>query len=90
MVKLKDVIEDLDLLRRKKKYRHAHESISEAPTAARAIQKQLGSELNNVSDDIIKITNKYKKRWPEVDVDGMVRAWMKGLHSRLKRSGVRI
>jgi|LWDU01.1.fsa_nt_gi hypothetical protein len=66
------------------------ESVNEAPTAARAIQKQLGSELNNVSDDIIKITNKYKKRWPEVDADGMVRAWMKGLHSRLKKSGVRI
>jgi hypothetical protein len=66
------------------------ESVNEAPMAARAMQKQLGSELNNVSDDIIKITIKYKKTWPEVDVDGMVRAWMKGLHSRLKRSGVKI
>ena len=90
MIKLKEVVEDLDLLRRKKKYRHAHESISEAPMATRATLKQLGSELNNVSDDIIKITNKYKKRWPEVDADGMVRAWMKGLHSRLKKSGVKI
>jgi hypothetical protein len=66
------------------------ESVNEAPMAARAMQKQLGSELNNVSDDIIKITIKYKKTWPEVDVDGMVRAWMKGLHSRLKKSGVKI
>ncbi len=87
VIKLKEVVEDLDLLRRKKKYRHAHESISEAPMATRATLKQLGSELNKASDIIIKITDKYKKK---ADVDGMVTAWMRGLHLRLKKSGVKI
>jgi len=87
VIKLKEVVEDLDLLRRKKKYRHAHESISEAPMATRATLKQLGSELNKASDIIIKITDKYKKK---ADVDGMVTAWMRGLHLRLKKSGVNL
>ena len=81
MIKLKEVVEDLDLLRRKKKYRHAHESISEAP------EQDLARDLNKVSDSIIKIANKYKKK---ADVDGMVRSWMLGLHSRLKKSGVNL
>ena len=63
------------------------ESVNEAPIATRAILKQLGSELNKASDMIIKITDKYKKK---ADVDGMVSIWMRGLHLRLKKSGVKI
>ncbi len=81
MIKLKEVVEDLDLLRRKKKYRHAHESVNEAP------EQDLSRDLNKVSDLVIKIANKYKKK---ADVDGMVRSWMLGLHSRLKRGGIKI
>ena len=45
---------------------------------------RLGSELNKASDMIIKITDKYKK---EGDIEGMVQAWMRGLHLRLKKRG---
>ena len=56
------------------------ETINEAP------EHQLAAELNKVSDNIIKIANKYKKK---ADVDGMVRSWMLGLKSRLKKSGIK-
>ena len=55
--------------------------LNEAP------EHQLARELDKVSDNIIKITNKYKKK---ADVDGMVRSWMMGLHARLKKSGIKI
>ena len=48
---------------------------------------RLGSELNKASDIIIKITDKYKK---EGDIEGMVKAWMRGLHLRLKKGGIKI
>jgi len=48
---------------------------------------RLGSELNKASDMIIKITDKYKK---EGDIEGMVQAWMRGLHLRLKKNGIKI
>ena len=47
----------------------------------------MARELNKVSDMIIKIADKYKKK---ADVDGMVRSWMLGLHSRLKKSRIKI
>jgi hypothetical protein len=56
------------------------ETINEAP------EHQLAAELNKVSDNIIKIANKYKKK---ADVDGMVRSWMLGLKSRLKKAGIK-
>tara|TARA_R110000782_G_scaffold262430_1_gene354507 strand:- start:172 stop:756 length:585 start_codon:yes stop_codon:yes gene_type:complete len=56
------------------------ETINEAP------EHQLAAELNKVSDNIIKIANKYKKK---ADVDGMVRSWMLGLKSRMKKSGIK-
>ena len=70
-----------------KKVFQANESVDEAQMATRATLKQLGSELNKASDVIIKITDKYKKK---ADVDGMVSIWMRGLHLRLKKSGVKI
>ena len=57
------------------------ESVNEAP------EHDLSRDLNKVSDNIIKITNKYKKK---ADVDGMVRSWMMGLHARLKKSVIKI
>ena len=63
------------------------ESISEAPMATRATLNQLNSKLNKASETIIKIIDKYKKK---ADVDGMVKIWMRGLHLRLKKSGIKI
>lgn len=48
---------------------------------------RLGSELNKASETIIKITDKYKK---EGDIGGMVKIWMRGLHLRLKKNGIKI
>ena len=64
------------------------ESVKEAPNSVpRDILKQLGSDLNKISDTIVKVTNKYKN---EGDIAGMVKAWMRGLHLRLKKSGIRV
>ena len=62
------------------------ELLSEA-TVPRNQLNRLGSELNKASDMIIKITDKYKK---EGDIEGMVKAWMRGLHLRLKKGGIKI
>ncbi len=64
-----------------------NEAISEAPMATRATLKRLNSELNKASDVIIKITDKYKKQG---DIDGLVKIWMRGLHLRLKKSGIKM
>ena len=64
------------------------ELLNEAPGSVPRNQlNRLGSELNKASDMIIKITDKYKK---EGDIEGMVQAWMRGLHSRLKKNGIKI
>jgi len=93
MIKLKDVIEDLELGKvytdkDRPPFQVKEETINEAPNSVpRDILKQLGSELNKASDMIIKITDKYKK---EGDIEGMVQAWMRGLHLRLKKNGIKI
>jgi hypothetical protein len=62
--------------------------LNEAPGSVPRNQlNRLGSELNKASDIIIKITDKYKK---EGDIEGMVQAWMRGLHLRLKKNGIKI
>jgi|TARA_R110000823_G_scaffold198660_2_gene329833 hypothetical protein len=62
--------------------------LNEAPGSVPRNQlNRLGSELNKASDMIIKITDKYKK---EGDIEGMVQAWMRGLHLRLKKNGIKI
>jgi len=64
------------------------ELLNEAPGSVPRNQlNRLGSELNKASDMIIKITDKYKK---EGDIEGMVQAWMRGLHLRLKKNGIKI
>jgi|TARA_B110001454_G_scaffold79857_1_gene77153 hypothetical protein len=64
------------------------EILNEAPGSVPRNQlNRLGSELNKASDIIIKITDKYKK---EGDIEGMVKAWMRGLHLRLKKGGIKI
>ena len=64
------------------------EILNEAPGSVPRNQlNRLGSELNKASDIIIKITDKYKK---EGDIEGMVQAWMRGLHLRLKKNGIKI
>ena len=57
------------------------ESVNEAP------EHELASKLDKVSNNIFQIMKRYEKK---ADVEGMVRAWMLGLHSRLKKSGVKI
>ena len=65
-----------------------NESINEASNSVpRHILKQLGSELNKATDMIVKVTNKYKN---EGDIGGMVKIWMRGLHLRLKKDGIKI
>ena len=56
------------------------ETINEAP------EQQMASQLNKVSDTILKITDKFKGK---ADVDGMTRSWMMGLHARLKKAGIK-
>ena len=64
------------------------EILNEAPGSVPRNQlNRLGSELNKASDIIIKITDKYKK---EGDIEGMVKAWMRGLHLRLRKGGIKI
>ena len=57
------------------------ESVNEAP------EHELASKLDKVSNNIFQIMKRYEKK---ADVEGMVRAWMLGLHSRLKKNGVKI
>ena len=59
----------------------SEETINEAP------EQQMASQLNKVSDTILKITNKFKGK---ADVDGMTRSWMMGLHARLKKVGIKV
>ena len=56
-------------------------SVNEAP------EHELASNLDKVSNNIFQIIKRYEKK---ADVEGMVRAWMLGLHSRLKKNGVKI
>ena len=65
-----------------KKYNESvtEETINEAP------EQQMASQLNKVSDTILKITNKFKGK---ADVDGMTRSWMMGLHAKLKKAGIK-
>ncbi len=65
-----------------KKYNESvtEETINEAP------EQQMASQLNKVSDTILKITDKFKGK---ADVDGMTRSWMMGLHARLKKAGIK-
>ena len=68
--------------------RLANESINEASNSVpRHILKQLGSELNKTTDMIVKVTDKYKNQG---DIGGMVKIWMRGLHLRLKKGGIKI
>ena len=57
------------------------ESVNEAP------EHDLARDLNKISDMIIKVSDRYKKK---ADVEGMVRSWMMGLHAKLKKRGVKI
>ena len=57
------------------------ESVNEAP------EHDLARDLNKISDMIIKVSDRYKKK---ADVEGMVRSWMMGLHAKLKKSGVKV
>ena len=50
-------------------------------------EHQLAGELDKVSNNIFQIMKRYEKK---ADVGGMVRSWMLGLRSRLKKSGVKI
>ena len=85
MIKLQDIIEDLEFGKvytdKDRPPFQVEQTINEAP------EHDLARELNKISDMIIKIADKYKKK---ADVDGMVRSWMLGLHSRLKKSGIKI
>jgi hypothetical protein len=53
----------------------------------RATLSLLNSKLNKASEAIIKITDKYKKQG---DIDELVKIWMRGLHLRLKKGGIKI
>jgi uncharacterized Fe-S cluster-containing MiaB family protein len=64
----------------------ANESVTEE-TINEAPEQQMASQLNKVSDTILKITDKFKGK---ADVDGMTRSWMMGLHARLKKAGIKI
>jgi hypothetical protein len=64
------------------------ESVKEASNPLpRATLSLLNSKLNKASEAIIKITDKYKKQG---DIDGLVKIWMRGLHLRLKKGGIKI
>lgn len=63
----------------------ANESVNEE-TINEAPEQQMASQLNKVSDTILKITNKFKGK---ADVDGMTRSWMLGLHAKLKKAGIK-
>jgi len=59
----------------------SEETINEAP------EQQMASQLNKISDTILKITNKFKGK---ADVDGMTRSWMMGLRAKLKKVGIKV
>ena len=69
-----------------KKYQEGKEDVNEEETINEAPEQQMASQLNKVSDTILKITNKFKGK---ADVDGMTRSWMMGLHARLKKAGIK-
>ena len=56
------------------------ETINEAP------EMELAKGLDKITDMIVKLGNRYKKK---ADVDGMVRSWMLGLKSKLKKAGIK-
>jgi len=55
------------------------QTINEAP------EMELAKGLDKITDMIVKLGNRYKKK---ADVDGMVRSWMLGLKSKLKKAGI--
>ena len=69
-----------------KKYQEGKEDVNEEETINEAPEQQMASQLNKVSDTILKITNKFKGK---ADVDGMTRSWMMGLHAKLKKAGIK-
>ena len=69
-----------------KKYQESKEDVNEEETINEAPEQQMASQLNKVSDTILKITNKFKGK---ADVDGMTRSWMLGLHAKLKKAGIK-
>jgi len=69
-----------------KKYQEGKEDVNEEETINEAPEQQMASQLNKVSDTILKITNKFKGK---ADVDGMTRSWMLGLHAKLKKAGIK-
>ena len=70
-----------------KKYQEGKEDVNEEETINEAPEQQMASQLNKVSDTILKITNKFKGK---ADVDGMTRSWMLGLHAKLKKAGIKV
>ena len=81
----KDVLKNLWDLAGKYKGQEIKESVTEE-TINEAPEQQMASQLNKVSDTILKITDKFKGK---ADVDGMTRSWMMGLHARLKKAGIK-
>tara|TARA_R100000008_G_scaffold83169_1_gene68249 strand:- start:714 stop:989 length:276 start_codon:yes stop_codon:yes gene_type:complete len=91
MIKLKDIIEEATVSMGQvhsnpyatsfKSDKEIEASINEAP------EHQLAGELNKVTDLVLKITNKYKKK---ADVEGMTQSWMMGLHAKLKKAGIKV
>jgi len=69
-----------------KKYQEGKEDVNEEETINEAPEQQMASQLNKISDTILKITNKFKGK---ADVDGMTRSWMLGLHAKLKKAGIK-
>ena len=69
-----------------KKYQEGKEDVNEEETINEAPEQQMASQLNKVSDTILKITDKFKGK---ADVDGMTRSWMMGLHAKLKKAGIK-
>ena len=85
MVKLKDLVEDLELGKvytdkDRPPFQVKEETINEAP------EMELAKGLDKITDMIVKLGNRYKKK---ADVDGMVRSWMLGLKSKLKKAGIK-
>jgi len=70
-----------------KKYQEGKEDVNEEETINEAPEQQMASQLNKISDTILKITNKFKGK---ADVDGMTRSWMLGLHAKLKKAGIKV
>ena len=55
--------------------------LNEAP------EHELANKLNKVSDTILMIIKRYEKK---ADVEGMVNSWMRGLHAKLRKSGIKV